>query len=330
MSSLCLSMQDSFSEESVGPGMLLPRPPIEGCPDPSLASPALFSTCEWIAHMRLGPIPRAARTLCLLLALVPVASAQITVLSGASYQPVVAPGSFASLFGGGLAASVIVGSPGADGTSPKQLGGLTVTVGGAAADLVMVSPSQINFVVPLTAPFGTASVFVAAGLQTIAVGTASISPTAPAIFTADASGKGFGAILNGIDFSGPPFSLTTSAGGGNQVGTIVAVYGTGFRFAGGSVSAQPGDVSPHVTASATSVTGATWSLPVLYAGPAPGFEGLDQVNVQLAPDLDSNSDLMLTLFADSIPANSVYLLLRRSSPLCSRRSPLPPQVPAPL
>ena len=256
-----------------------------------------------------------ATLLCLLVLLAPAAGAQVTVVSGASFQPVVAPGSFASLFGSGLAPSVVVGSPGADGIYPKQLGGLTVTVGGAAADLVMVSPSQINFVVPLTVPFGTVNVFVADGLQTIAVGTASISPTAPALFTTDASGKGFGAILNGIDFSGAPFSLTTSVSGGGQVGTVIAAYGTGFRFAGGSsVSAQPGDVSLHVTASASTATGRAWSLPVLYAGPAPGYEGLDQINIQLPPDIDSNSDLTLTLFGDAVPANSVYLLLRRSSP----------------
>jgi len=70
-------------------------------------------------------------------------------------------------------------------------------------DLVMFRPSQINFVVPLTAPYGTVNVSVADGLQTIAAGTASVSPTAPAVFTTNASGTGFGAILDGVDFSAP-------------------------------------------------------------------------------------------------------------------------------
>jgi uncharacterized protein (TIGR03437 family) len=122
----------------------------------------------------------------LLAPLAPAAGARMSVVSGASFQPVVAPGSSASLFGSGLGPSVVVGTAGSDGTYSNQLGGLTVTVGGAAADLVMVSPSQINFVVPLTVPFGTVNLFMADGLQTIAVGTASVSPTAFASLTTDA------------------------------------------------------------------------------------------------------------------------------------------------
>ncbi len=43
----------------------------------------------------------------------------------------------------------VAGNPAADGTYPKALGGITVTAGGAAADLFLISPTQINFVVPL-------------------------------------------------------------------------------------------------------------------------------------------------------------------------------------
>jgi uncharacterized protein (TIGR03437 family) len=43
----------------------------------------------------------------------------------------------------------VTGNPAADGTCPKPLGGLTVTVAGVAADLFLISPTQINFVVPL-------------------------------------------------------------------------------------------------------------------------------------------------------------------------------------
>jgi uncharacterized protein (TIGR03437 family) len=191
----------------------------------------------------------------------------ISVVSAASYQPTISPGSFASLFGNNLATQTTTGTPAGDGTYPKQLGGVTVTVGGAAADLVVVSPTQINFVVPFVSQYGTLSVIVSLGAQTLATTSVMVSPTAPAIFTTDSTGKGFGAILNGVDFSAPPFNLTTQVSGTSE-NTIVAVYGTGFRFAGGAaVSTQSGDVSSHVTAVVSNSSGKTWTLPVLYAGP---------------------------------------------------------------
>jgi uncharacterized protein (TIGR03437 family) len=257
-------------------------------------------------------LSRLAGVLVLLRLAVPM-SAQISVVSAASYQPGIAPESIATVFGGNLGTQTIVGTPGADGTYPKQLGGITVTVGGAAADLFFVSPAQINFVVPPLAQYGPLNIVVAAGAQTVATATATVSPTAPAIFTTDATGKGFGAILNAIDFTQPPFALTTQSLDETSTTPIVAVYGTGFRFAGGSpVSDHAGDVSNHVTAVASNAVGKTWTLPVLYAGPAPLYEGLDQINVQLTPDLDTTTDITLTIFADAVPSNPVYLWLRRS------------------
>jgi hypothetical protein len=247
---------------------------------------------------------------------VPRLVAQTAVVSAASYQDTIAPGSLATVFGSNLAQQTVTSSPAADGSYPKQLGGTTVTVGGTDADLYYVSPSQINFVVPLVSQYGSLNVVVGSGAQTTATCTAKVAPTAPAVFTTDASGTGFGAILNAIDFTQPPFNLTTVTQAAGQVTTIVAVFGTGFRFAGGTaVSSQSGDVSGHVTAQVSNPSGITWTLPVSYAGPAPGYEGLDQINVQLMPNLDTTSDLKLTIFADSTPSNSVYLWLQRSTPL---------------
>ena len=249
--------------------------------------------------------------------------AQVAVESAASYQQIIAPGSLASLFGAGLAPSLQLATLTANGTYPKQLGNLSVTVGGAGADLIMVSPTQINFVVPAVAQYGSLNVVVADGLQTIATGTVTVAPTAPALFTTDSSGKGFGAILNAVNFTPAPFTLQTTTQTGGEINTIVAVYGTGFRFAGGTpISASPGDVSPHVVALLSSSTGNTWQLPVLYAGPAPGYEGLDQINVQLTPDVDTSRDLVLSLQADAVPSHPVYLLLSsQTSPTVTGLSP---------
>jgi len=70
------------------------------------------------------------------------------------------------------------------------------------------------------------------------------------------------------------------------------VFGTGFRYAGGaSPASPPADVSGHVTAIASDPQGHSWQLPVLYAGPAPGYEGLDQINIQFVDSINTEADL---------------------------------------
>lgn len=263
-------------------------------------------------YRQIKNIARVWALICLVLS-TPLVIAQASVVSAASYQPVVAPGSIATLFGSNLVPETVAGVPGSDGNYPKQIGGVTVTVGGAAADLFFVSPTQINFVVPIIAQFGKLNVVVAVGAQTTATSTVMVAPTAPAILTTDSSGTGFGSILNGFTFRSAPFTLTTPTATDAQTSTVLAVYGTGFRYAGGAaISSAPGDVSAHVTAVVTSSTGSSWSLPVLYTGPAPGYEGLDQINVQLIAGLDTTIDTVLTISTDAVPSNAVYLWLQQT------------------
>jgi hypothetical protein len=59
-----------------------------------------------------------------------------------------------------------------------------------------------------------------------------------------------------------------------------------------------------VTAQAQDTAG-TYSLTVEYAGAAPGFFGLDQVNLVLPPDLDRAGTVSLSLAADGSAANVV-------------------------
>ncbi len=80
-------------------------------------------------HSRLTSIICALAALCL----TPPVSAQVSVVSAASYQSTISPGSLATIFGANLATETLAGSPSADGTYPKQVGGATVTVGGAAS-----------------------------------------------------------------------------------------------------------------------------------------------------------------------------------------------------
>jgi hypothetical protein len=83
-------------------------------------------------------------------------------------------------------------------------------------------------------------------------------------------------------------------------------------------------VAANVGALANDAAGNTYNLTVEYAGPAPGYFGLDQVNIVLPPDLDGAGAVTLFLTADtsasdastsnvvsflmaSLPANSIHL-----------------------
>src|SRR5271165_3850953 len=89
------------------------------------------------------------------------ASAQPTltsIVNAASYaKATVAPGSLASIFGSGLAASAMAASAF---PLPVSLGGVSVYVNGEIAPLLYVSPGQVNFQVPFDIPVGPTQVVI--------------------------------------------------------------------------------------------------------------------------------------------------------------------------
>jgi hypothetical protein len=119
-----------------------------------------------------------------------------------------------------------------------------------------------------------------------------VSAAAPGVFTNDASGSGPGAILNAVTYTPAPFVVQTAENGADTR-TRIAVYCTGIRHA------------DSVTAQVLDSLGNQISLRVEFAGAAPGFFGLDQVNLLLPPDLDGAGTVSLTLTADGRTANVV-------------------------
>ncbi len=210
-----------------------------------------------------------------------------------------APDSLAALFGGNLAGSTAWATLDQNGQLPTGLAGARVEVNGEAASLLYVSSSQINFVVPGDVTIGTADVLVrntATGASQS--GTMLVQNTAPAVFSADGTGKGPGAILNAVTYAAAPFLTVTPEIAGSDQRTRLAVYATGLRYAA-SVGRQR-----HGTPSGNSYT-----LTVEYAGPAPGYFGLDQVNIVLPPDLDGAGVVSLFLTADASASNVVSFLM---------------------
>ena len=206
------------------------------------------------------------------------------VANAASYQATLGPaGTIVTIFGTSLAGttSSARGFP-----LPLELSGTSVTVGGVAAPLFYVSPTQIN----LQAPSGGAVVVsTAAGTSAPYLpGTATPSAWyAGGIFTTDASGCGQGAVLN-VSASGS-VSVNSPANSASP-GDYISIYGTGiaevYSSATDSFLGMPIPSSPLFTtigyvgvvfdfANLNNATPAAWS------GLAPGFAGLDQSNVKV-------------------------------------------------
>lgn len=235
-------------------------------------------------------------------------AASFTVYSGASYQAVVAPNSWAVAFGSGIARSTAIATLNASAQWPTTLAGTTVQVNGQPAELYYVSPGQINFLVPDVTDFGSVPVVItdvsSGATQTSSV---TIENTAAGIFTSNASGTGAGAILNGVTNAGPPFLVVTPQNGGSDLRTRLAIYSTGLRYAGNSTQdSSVTNVAANVTAQGIDTAGNQYNFTVEYAGGSdPAFPGLDQVNIILPAQLDGAGAVKLTVTAENTTSNTV-------------------------
>lgn len=235
-------------------------------------------------------------------------AATFSVYSGASYQPVVAPNSWAVAFGSQMAQITAVATLTAAGQWPTTLAGIAVQVDGQPAELYYVSPGQINFLVPDITDFGSVNVVitnVASGASQTS--TVNLQNTAVGIFTSNSSGAGPGAILNGVTGAAPPFLVVTPQNGGSDLRTRLAIYCTGLRYAGNPTQdSSVTNVAANVTAFGRDTAGNQYNFTVEYAGGSdPAFPGLDQVNIVLPAQLDGAGVVSLIVTAESGTSNTV-------------------------
>ena len=169
------------------------------------------------------------------------------------------------------------------------------------APLMYVSPSQINFVIPPGSAAGTAGFAIANGSST----TATIQSVAPTLFSMSGDGRGVAAanavaVAAGSQVQSPVPVFQCAAASGCLATPIplsanatvyLILYGTGIRNRSslGGVTANIGGTN----------------VPVLYAGPQPSFEGLDQVNLAIPLSLMGSGEVNIVLTVDGQTANVV-------------------------
>lgn len=179
------------------------------------------------------------------------------------------------------------------------------------AQLFFVSPTQTNFLVPEGTATGQASVIATSSDNTLSVTNIEISNVAPALFTADATGKGLTvAVVQRVKANGAisyesiarfepalgkfvpiPIDLSLPT---DQVFLVLFATGVRNRSSLTAVTAKLGGIDAQV----------------LFAGAAPDFAGLDQINLRLPQSLAGRGLVNIALTVDGQTANTVTISIK--------------------
>jgi uncharacterized protein (TIGR03437 family) len=225
----------------------------------------------------------------------------------------VAPGSLVSIFGTGLAGDGAV----ATGASlPPVLGATSLTLGGVAVPLVHAFPTQVDAQIPweLAGQTSAPLTIVTDDLS----GNPVIVPLAefsPGIYTATGTGTGQGAILiNGTSTLAAPADGQFAGQPARRGTDYISIYATGL----GPVTNQPASGAPAPaspsplaqTISTVTVTiGGVTATPT-FAGLAPGWVGLYQVNVLVAANAPAGDAVPVTVSVGGVISNQVTMAVQ--------------------
>jgi uncharacterized protein (TIGR03437 family) len=201
------------------------------------------------------------------------------VVNGATFDPGIAPGGVVSIFGTGLWGAGQATTVDMDGTAMRLL--------------LATSPFQINAEVPLTMAPGVHSMRIQSVYGSLQQAV-TVSAVAPGIFLI--GNPPIGAITNqNFNLVGPSNPLPR--------GQSMVIFATGL----GAVT-QNGQLS-QTNAPVTVVLNGT-ELPTSFAGLAPGFIGLYQVNLAIPAGTPPGLALPLTLKVGGQQSNSVLVALQ--------------------
>ena len=241
-----------------------------------------------------------------------------TTVQAASYdRQSLAPSTIASIFGTDLSAETVAAS---SQPLPSDLGGVRVKVRDSKGkeqwvQLLYVSPTQINFLVPSDVAEGELIVTVVRGTVESSAGKFNLEPVAPGLFSADSTGSGPAAAqIQRVAADGTQtFETTASFNRATSkfeyqpivmnTGTslisddvYLVLYGTGMRNRSSlqnvrvRIGGQEGEV--------------------LYVGDQFAYPGLDQVNVRLPQSLAGAGLVDIVLSVDGKTANTVKIFIQ--------------------
>lgn len=227
------------------------------------------------------------------------------VLNGASFaRGAVAPGSIAVVFGAYLNDGPQVLSPivGADGKVATSLGGTQITVGGIAAPILYSTPNQVSIQIPYELTGAVAAVSPTVGGQSSEFRFLELASTGPGFFTLNQAGTG-----EAIALHQDGVTLIASQAPARR-GEIVIFYLTGLGALNPALGTGVPAAANTATAPVTMTFGGVAATPA-YAGAAPGFIGLNQINVQIPNNAPVARDVAVAISAGGRSGNPVTIAI---------------------
>jgi len=197
----------------------------------------------------------------------------------------VAPGAYVSIYGSLLTATAMTASQ----PYPAQLGDVQVLVNGVAQPIQYISAGQINFIYANSNPGLTQlTVKNANGQNTVNV---RLAPAVPSIFLLDANATaaGVNALTGTVVGPNTPF----------HAGDIMSLFLTGLGATTLNNGLDYAQIQPTVSVGGQACAAS-------YAGRAPSFAGLDQINCTI-PSGATGSKVPVTVTSNGRISNTAYL-----------------------
>jgi uncharacterized protein (TIGR03437 family) len=230
------------------------------------------------------------------------------VVSAANFSPTpIAPGSFISIFGVNLATGLNSSTKLPLATS---LGGTLALMGGELLPLQFTSTGQINAIVPYNVPVnGTQQMLIQQNNAYSLPEPMTIAIAQPAVFSQDETGQGAGIIVV-VTPDQEQFLATPATPA--SAGDALVIYCAGLGAVSPAVPA--GSAAPSSTLSytvnTTTVKVGGQPAQVLFAGLAPGFAGLYQVNAIVPTGIASAANVPVVLTVGGISSSPVTVAIK--------------------
>ena len=226
------------------------------------------------------------------------ATSSAGILNAASELPAIAPGTLIAIYGTNLAAGTAQFSAA---PLPVLLGGTSVSINGTPVPLLYASPGQVNAQVPYETKVGTAKLIVTStGVSSAAVNF-EVAATGPGIFTQQP-----GTHVLALNLADGTLNASQTPA---RPGQYITAYLTGQGAVNPPVTT--GDVAPSsppfpvpVAPVVVKIGGQIASVP--FAGLAPGFIGLLQMNV-LIPDAAPTGEQSFDVSIGGVAAASAVI-----------------------
>jgi uncharacterized protein (TIGR03437 family) len=227
----------------------------------------------------------------------------------------IAPGTWIEIYGTNLTASTLAlsGSNFVNGVAPTQLGDVTVSVGGAAAFVDYISPSQVNVLVSSDAPASSGTVDITI---TNSNGTSDpygiyINPTQPGLLAPAAfvvNNKQYVAAQHADQtFVLPANAIPGVASSPATPGETITIYGIGFGpVSDGTTAGTIVTVEDTLSTSIQFLFGNTPAM-LSYDGLAPGLTGLYQFDV-VVPNVNTSNAMPFSFNLGGTPGGQTLYI----------------------